>query len=167
MHWWTTSLFLFIVQEQYYEFQIARGGRNVQRSAVIWKVFGTLEYAFCLSVWVHLMWSQECMLLISNVVLPFRCSPFIFCCNIIHHFSEKFLGVTVTLVILSVYAVKTVDIFPSSCKVIESFEVFASFPKYRGLFSDILPFCFILQSWRLKFSFLSLSPTLVWFFSCP
>lgn len=155
------------MQEQHYEFQITRGGRNVQRSAMVWKLFGTLEYSFGLSIWVHLMWSQEGMPLNLSLVLPFRCCPFIFCCNIIHQFSERFLGVTVTLVILSVYAVNTLLIFPNSCKVIESFEVFTSFPKYRGLFSGILPICFVLQFWRLKFTFLSLSPTLFWIFSCP
>lgn len=152
------------MQEQYYEFQKTRSGRNVQWSAMIWKLFGTLEYSFGLRIWVHLMWSQECMPLNLNVVPPFSCSPFIFCCNIIHQFSEKLIGITVTLVILSVYAVKTLLIFPNSCKVIESFEVFASFPKYRGSFSDILPFCFVLQSWRSKFALLSLSPRLFWIF---
>lgn len=106
-----------------------------------------------------IMSSQECVPLNLYVVLLFRCCLFIFYFNILH-FSEKFLGVTGILAILSVYAVKPLLIYPNSCKMIESFEVVVSFTKCWGLFSDILPLCFSLQTWSLKFTFLYLSPSL-------
>lgn len=129
------------------------------KTVTIWKLLGTCDYSLGLGVRV-----------LYNVK-PRMCAFKLICCTAfqmlsfhlyfnILHFSEKFLGVTGILVILSVYAVKPLLIYPNSCKMIESFEVVVSFTKCWGLFSDILPLCFSLQTWSLKFTFLYLSPSL-------